>query len=255
MEAVSNVLAKYMFPVTTRKVFVEESSRSGVHKSAPEYQAIVREDNGKLISVMKDSYKIVSNYEVIMPLMDELHRLDAKWLIDPSHSFVLDNRMRLQVTFPELTLNDGRSDIALSLFIHNSYDGSEGVRMYWGAIRGICSNGMVFGKVLAKYYRKHTQRIELKHLKEDVASTYDKVPVIKDRIKILKRLEVDEAVIKEVETRLGKGIKNYVTEHKGDSKELNQWKLYNILTYYISHIVKQHMRAQYQLQVSRIFQL
>lgn len=67
-----------------------------------------------------------------MPLLEQLHYLDTNWIIDPSHSFIENNRMRLQVTFPDLSLNDGKSDISLSLFLHNSYDGSEGVRLIWG---------------------------------------------------------------------------------------------------------------------------
>src|SRR5690606_21574907 len=118
---------------------------------------IVRPDTDQLISIMQDSYQLIPNRDVIMPLLEQLHQLDTRWYVDNSHSFLESNRMRLQVTFPDLTLNDGRSDIALSLFVHNSYDGSEGVRMFWGAIRGICSNGMVFGQVLAKFYGKHTK--------------------------------------------------------------------------------------------------
>ena len=71
--------------------------------------------------------------------------------------------MRLQVTFPELTLNDGKSDIALSMFIHNPYDGSEGVRVFYGGIRAICTNGFVFGEVLSKFYSKHTKGINLEN--------------------------------------------------------------------------------------------
>jgi ribosomal silencing factor RsfS len=60
----------------------------------------------------------------------------------------------------------------------------------------------------------------------------------------------------EVENRLGKKVMKYVEEQEREnSKAKNQWVLYNILTYYISHIVKQRMRAQYQLEVSKLFKL
>ena len=45
--------------------------------------------------------------------LEQLHTLDMIGIIYPSHSFSDDNRMRLQVTFPELKINDGRGDIAL----------------------------------------------------------------------------------------------------------------------------------------------
>lgn len=244
-------LSRFMFPVEERKVYVEDFLKGKLNRTR-EYKAIFHKSKNKLISIMKDSYKVVPNSEVILPLMEELHTLDTRWVIDASHSFVMNNRMRLQVTFPDLTMNDGRSDIALSLFLHNSYDGSEGVRMYWGAIRGICSNGMVFGQVLSRYYHRHTQGIEIKNLKGELGRTYDSVPVIKERIEILKHLEINDTIKNEVEEKLGKGMSKYVSEQ---SHPINQWMLYNILTYYISHIVMQHMRAQYQFQVSRIFKL
>jgi hypothetical protein len=243
-------LYKYLFPVTEQKVFVEGEDKSLV--LAPKYKAITREDNGKLISIQNDTYQIVSNAEIIKPLMEQLHELDSKWIIDPSHSFVTDQKMRLQITFPDLTFNDGRSDIALSLFVHNSYDSSESVRMFWGAIRGICSNGMIFGKVLAKYFRKHTKGIQLNDLKSQIESTYEQIPVISNRIQILQNLNVTKSLSESVEKHLGKRMFNYVKEQK---KAENEWILYNYLTYYISHIIDQRLRAAYQMRVSRMFQL
>lgn len=247
---IESKLWKFMFPVTEGKVLYE--SESGKPVLTGDYKAIMREDTGSLISVMSDSYKIVPNAEIIKPLMEQLHNLDSKWIIDPSHSFVSDERMRLQVTFPDLIFNDGRSDIALSLFLHNSYDGSEGVRMYWGAIRGICSNGMVFGKVLAKFYARHTSGIQLDNLSEQVALTYEQIPVIRERISILQNIGVTKQLQESVEKQLGKTVAKYVQEQPVAD---NQWILYNYLTWYVSHVVDLRMRASYQMRVSKMFEL
>ncbi len=243
-------LHKYLFPIEERKVYF--ANPVGDPKCTKEYKAIVRPDKNKLISVMQDSYKLIPNREVIMPLLEQLHELDTRWNFDNSHSFVDSKRMRLQVTFPELTMNDGRSDIALSLFVHNSYDGSEGVRMYWGAIRAICSNGMVFGDVLAKFYSKHTSGINLGNLKEQVENSYNQIPVIKERIEVLKHLDVTEILKKDVGNKMGKKIANYIDYQLPAS---NQWVMYNMITFYISHIVVQRMRAAYQMKASQIFKL
>ena len=202
-KTIESKLSNYMFPVTEKAVFVDDDTS---YKRTKNYKAIVRSDNGRLISIMKDSYQLVPNREVIMPLLEQLHNLDTNWVIDPSHSFSDDNRMRLQVTFPDLKLNDGRSDISLSLFLHNSYDGSEGVRMFWGAIRAICSNGMVFGTLLSKYYRKHTTGLEIKNLRQQLESTYDKIPVIKHRIEILQNTNVTSSVRRDVQDKLGSNV-------------------------------------------------
>ncbi|MHA1911704.1 MAG: DUF932 domain-containing protein [Candidatus Kariarchaeaceae archaeon] len=243
-------LWKFLFPVAETEVQIK--NMDSLYFPTKDYKAIIREDNSKLIAIQKKSYKLVSNAEVIEPVLSQLDDLTTDWLIDDSHSFVENNRMRLQVTFPELVLNDGRSDIAMSMFIHNSYDGTEGVRMYWGAIRGICSNGMVFGEVLAKFYSKHTSGIVIDNLKKQIEDTYDQIPVIKERIEILQNLEVTDELNENIADKLGKGIGDYVDEQEAPE---NQWKLYNYLTYYISHVVQQRMRASYQLKVSKLFQL
>ena len=249
-EVIERKLNKYLFPVEERRIFYDTPNSS--YKGTNEYKAIVRTDKNKLVSVMQDSYKLIPNREVIMPLIEQLNSLDTKWNFDNSHSFVDSKRMRLQVTFPDLTMNDGRSDIALSLFVHNSYDGSEGVRMYWGAIRAICSNGMVFGEVLAKFYSKHTSGINLGNLGQQIENTYSQVPVIKERIEVLKNIEVTDSLKKEVEKKMGKTLSKYLDNQMPPQ---NQWVLYNMITFYVSHIVAQRMRAAYQMKTSQIFKL
>jgi len=247
---VVNKLYPFLFPVEKRQVYYEGEDGSPV--LSPDYQSIIRTDSDSLISVMSDTYKLVENSKVILPIMDQLNNLDNKWYIDDSHSFVTDSRMRLQVTFPDLTFHDGRSDIALSVFLHNSYNGCEGVRLFWGAIRGICGNGMVFGKVLAKFYARHTTGIMIENIKEQVELTYEQIPMIQSRIQILQNIDVTEKLSESIDTKLGKTISKFIEEQP---KPENQWILYNYLTYYISHLIDKRLRGGYQMQVSKLFNL
>lgn len=248
-------LEKFMFPVVEKEV-MHGNVKGGIPSNTPAYKAIVRKDNNKLISIMKSSYKIVPNSEIIKPLMEQLHRLDTSWYIDNSHSFVDDNQMRLQITFPELLYNDGKSDIALSLFLSNSMDGSCGIKSMWGALRILCSNGMLYGEVLSSYYHKHTRGFDISNLRSQVEATYDKIPVIKHRVQQLQNSKVTKELRQSIENKLGKGVSKYVHQREKEFKKSeDQWVLYNILTYYISHLVKQQLRAKYQQDVSRIFKL
>ena len=246
-------LDEYMFPVAEKAVYIDDDK---TYRPTKHYKAIVREDNGKLISIMKDTYQLVPNSEVMMPLLEQLHNLDTNWIIDQSHSFVDNNRCRLQVTFPDLTLHDGSSDIALSLFLHNSYDGSEGVRMFWGAIRAICSNGMVFGTLLSKYYRRHTSGLDITNLKQKLEATYDKIPVIRHRIELMQNTNITPKFRRDVEDQMGKKVVKYIgDQEKQNKRAANLWVLFNLVTYYISHMIERRLRADYQLQASRLFQL
>jgi hypothetical protein len=92
----------------------------------------------------------------------------------------------------------------------------------------------------------------LNNLKEQVEATYTKLPVIKQRIEILQNLETTKPLTDGIQQKLGKKAAVYVSEQPTPE---NQWMLYNILTYYISHLVEKRMRAAYQMKVSRLFKL
>lgn len=244
-------LEKFMFPVVERPVAVAANGQTLSLTQAEEYKALVREDTGDIISIVRNSYQLVPNGVLIERLLDELSASDTPFRIDPSHSFVNSARMRLQITFPEVTIRDADSDIALSLFVSNSYDQSEGVRVFFGAIRAICSNGMVFGKVLAKFYGRHTSGFSVDNLRERLGIAYDALPTIQQRIQALEAAPVTMGLAETVETELGKRMAEAVLQPVPPS----QWALYNAITHRISHDMEQRHRARYQLALSRVFEL
>ena len=244
-------LNQFMFPVEVRPVTVPDGVTGSVYQIPSNYRAIIRGDTNEVISIVKNSYQIVRNEDLINNLLEELSTLDTPYRIDPSHSFVNNNKMRLQITFPDLTMWDENSEIALSLFLHNSYDMSEGVRFMFGAIRSICTNGMVFGNILSKYYAKHTKGFKIGNLKDSLSTTYDQIPAIQNRIKQLESAPVTTEIMDRVENRVGKKLSKRVIDQNPQS----QWEMYNGLTHYISHDIEQRFRARYQTAVSRAFRL
>ncbi|MAO65405.1 MAG: hypothetical protein CL666_10435 [Balneola sp.] len=253
-------LQPFCFPVTLRTVAVDNAKSPLIDIDDQEsflpngYKAIVREDTNEVISIVKDSYKIVKNNDLIDQLLRSLATSGYQFRIDPSHSFVENNRMRLMITFPELLFRDGESDIALSAFIHNSYDQSEGVRFYFGAIRKICSNGMVFGQILSKYYSKHTSGFSFEDLGEKLADARDYFPVIQERINRLETLRVDEQLVENVSNKISKRLAEQVIEQE-EIGRITQWEMLNRLTNYVSHDLDQRHRARYQDNISKVFAL
>jgi hypothetical protein len=219
-KTIEKKLAPYLFPVQEREVYLEDDIGLG-YKPTKMYKAIVRDDLNKLISVVPRTYKLVENREVIVPLLEQLHKLNTSWIIDRSHSFVDDGKMRLQITFPSLLLNDGTSDIALSIYLSNSYNYELSIKYVWGGIRSICSNGFIAGILLGKISRKHTSGLQIHNLNQQLENAYEKLPVLKHRI----------------------------------DKAANLWLLFNLITYFISHFVEMRLRSDYQLRTSRLFQL
>lgn len=249
------LLDKFMFPVDEREVAIVRGKNGEMFRET-DYKAIVRSDTSELISIQKSSYQLVRNSDIINPLLAELNLLDTPWFIDKSHSYVDNKRMRIMVTYPQLVFHDGQSDICLSLFIENSADGTISVRSYVGGIRGRCSNGMVFGQILEKYYHKHTNGFCIDNLKQTIHSLYEKIPVIKHRVEQLQNTRVTKELRQQIENKLGKKVYKYVEEQEREiKKSQNQWILYNLLTYYISHLVKQQLRAKFQQDISKLFKL
>ncbi|MCR9131312.1 MAG: DUF932 domain-containing protein [bacterium] len=253
-------LEPFCFPIVERTVAVDNAKAPLIDLDDQQtflpngYKAIVREDSNEVISIVRDTYKIVKNSDLIDQLLRQLATCGQIFKIDPSHSFVSNERMRLQITFPELRLRDRESDIALSAFIHNSYDQSEGIRFYFGAIRAICSNGMVFGTVLSKYYSRHTKGFSFENLGEKLTEARQYFPEIQERINRLEALRVDEQLVENVSEKISKRLAEQAIAEE-EIGRITQWQLLNRLTNRISHEMEPHLQARYQDKVSKVFAL
>ena len=248
-------LLDYMFPVVERPVAVnnwpEQLSATENQNTANQYKVIVREDTNEIISVVRDSYKLVPNAELINRMSEELDGLGMTSYIDESHSFVDNHRMRLQITFPEITLKDNESEIALSLFLHNSYDMSESVRLFFGAIRHVCSNGMVFGRILTKYFARHTKRFSVGDLQKNLETVCEQLPLVQDRITMLASQPVTEELRNRVRREVGVRMAALIF----GAGPKNQWEAFNQGTNLISHAIDQNRRARFQVALGRAFTL
>jgi hypothetical protein len=220
------------------------------------YKAIVapNKSTDQVISVVKDTYKLIPNRQLIEPFMQQVSKLGVRWKLDPTHSFCQLNRMRLQVTFPDILLHDEDSEIPLSVFLHNSYDQSEGVRLFWGAIRSICSNGMIFGNILGTFYAKHTQGFAFESFYEEFGHASDKIHSAQQHIQALRNQPVESELMETLQKELGKRrMKEIASTDSVPDK--SQWNLLNDITYYISHDVEKPKRADLQMKVSKVFAL
>jgi signal transduction histidine kinase len=256
-------LQPFLFPVVERPVYApfEPNQTRPLIPGEPdsrlvadEYKMLVRQDTNTPISIVRKSYQVVENEEVIGNLLKTLMSSGMAFRIDASHSFVDNQRMRLQVLFPELTIEDSESSIALSLFLHNSYDMSEGVRISLGALRQICTNGMTIRQTIREFYGKHTKGFAFDGLNRHLEQTKKALPLLQAHVSALERQRVTEQTVKAVEENISKRLaKQVIEEH--EINRLSQWKLLNRITHFISHDLEQPLRAKYQDGVATVFGL
>lgn len=246
---------EFYFPVSEREVLLNPETDRRVRK-IPDYKAIVARINGydRVVSVVRNSYRLVRNRELIEPFIEQVDKLGVEWQLDESHSFVELNRMRLQVTFPEILIRDEESDIPISIYLHNSYDQSEGVRLFIGALRAICSNGLVFGNLMSRFYGRHTQGFSFQNLHTHFDGAIGKIDSVQERIHQLRSIPVDEPLVENLQQVLGKKRLSEIllTDRVPDA---SQWDLMNNITYFISHNVEKPRRGDLQMKLSSVFQL
>ena len=256
-------LEKYMFPVEERPVLIHDGNNNVIDIEHPEeylqadYKALVRADTNQAISIVKKSYNVVENRTIINELFSQLVGLGTAFRFDESHSFVNNNKMRLMVVFPEITIHDKDSLIRFSLYLENSYDESRAIRAYLGFIRDVCTNGTVFGSDIMQYHHRHTAGFEMGNLKEFLLNMFQYAPEIQKKVHFLENSYVTpnlaENIRKNMGARIGKAVLGEDKEVVDVSK--SQWDLYNDITHIISHDIDQAQRSRYQFAVAKTFGL
>lgn len=246
----------FFFPVEEHDIALL-SAPWAASKRVSDYKAIVApQDDGSqhVISVVRNSYKLVHNRELIEPFLENISQLGTRWKIDRSHSFCSLNRMRLQVTFPDVAFHDGESEVPLSLFLHNSYDQSEGVRCLWGGIRAVCTNGMVFGNILGKFYARHTSGFDFGGVEKQFDDATAKIKSLRSHVRQLDYKPVDQPLMDKLQKALGKRRLQEINS-TDRVPDVSQWHLLNDITHFISHDVAKPKRAALQMKVSDVFAL
>lgn len=246
-------LEKYVsMPVFEKPVFFTTDGNDRL--LAEKHKAIVVDTD--LVAVQKKSYKLIPNSEVILPVMENLSKLNHEWKIDKKHSFMSPTKMRVNIQFPGMSFSDAESKSDVCLTVTNSYDGSNKVQFIWGALRLICSNGMtMFEQVGETISAKHTSNFDITRLQHDIDAVYNRIPMIQERINLLSASEftMTDEIADKIESNFGKRAMGYINQEQPDTS--NYWAAYNALTYYISHYINIKARLQYQNRLAEMFKV
>jgi hypothetical protein len=256
-------LQPFCFPVTERAVAVDDATSPLIDIDDQDsflpngYKAIVREDTNEVISIVKDSYKLVRNSDLIDHLLRELATLSYAFKIDSRHSFVDNSEMRLNIIFPELLFHDKESEIAFGVSVSNSYNSSKSVKVEFSGLRKVCENGLILNTILSSFYSKHTSGFNFEGLGSKLEEAKEYFPSIQERIHRLEHLPVTDVLMEKVSDKISKRLaEQVIAEHERNRiHNCSQWELFNRITNHISHEIEPRLQAKYQHGVSKVFAL
>lgn len=259
-------LTDYYFPVReTKKIIIPKSEYDLIDPDNEEmaytlegYKAILREDTQQVISIASDKYELIENSQVIDPVLNSLEKTGEKFALDPYYSFCQNDRMKLAITFPEITLTDDKGfEAPLAIFIHNAYKPGKSAESQWGALRLVCKNGMTFASMLGSIFKQnHKGQFFMEDIQVELGKAIEKVPLLQQRITELTETAAEsEDLWYEIEKKVGAGAAKTVTETPELIKGMQMWLIYNLLTQYIGHRISKQQQTAKQIAVSKIFNL
>ena len=244
------------------------------------YMGVYNEREDRVVSIVSDEYKLLPNKLILDPVLEFLDKKNVRYKLD-RFSYVTDQRMRVHFTFPDIKIKDDTKDgILSSMFLHNSYNMLEAFKLISGAMRLICTNGMVVGTVLKKIKVIHQaasiQEIAAVNVDSILRGFYDNVPLIEKRIRELRSGHATVKFIAELlgkfdartasfvfrqlgmmheqdKNELAKDVMQEMTESM--AKKIQLWRLYNIMTNFVSHHILNRYRIEYLQRISKSFAL
>ena len=214
----------------------------------PNKSAVIREDTNQPIGIVSNKYGLLKHKDVIDSFREALKGKKFDERID-----VVKNGAQMLATYSfkniqyEVTKDDV---VGLQFIAKNSYDRTKSFQLILGALRLVCTNGMVMGRQFFSFTQKHIASgiasIEMSMLQEKIGiltnKFKDSIPVMQAMSK-LKLEEPNEGLFDQKNLFAHSlMIPNYLLKEAKESfykdQEKTVWGFYNSLTYAITHKMK-----------------
>lgn len=203
------------------------------------------------LSVVSDNYKLIPNNELQKSFETCLQEAGNGYLnYEKTNSMFNPKKLITEYRFKDVIAEPKKGDyVGMNLILENSYDGSFPVGIRLGALRLVCTNGMIVGETYSYIRKKHTQNLEIEDMFKGVVQSIEmfqnesnvwqawteKEITAENALSIIK---ADEIAERHQENILGKLMAE-------DVDILTLWVIYNVITAYITHEVKSAMVRRY----------
>lgn len=220
------------------------------------YKAIVNPDTGNIFGVVSEDYILTPHEQMLETINDVVVKMPEYG--KPSENIKLyDNgaKMRATYVFDEVEITVGKSDRLHPQFeVFNSYDSGWARKIFFGAFRLVCTNGLMIGEKVFSYRTRHDTTFNKESVKGSIIMAMeqlseqkkiwetwvDKITMPQQYEEVMNALPLAnkdvEAIGKEVEISSGISL---------DAMKLNTlsvWMFFNILCQYITHRMESHLK-------------
>ena len=233
------------FTVAERPLFMVDS-KTDLPARVPEYKALYRTDTGQVLSVVKNSYRVIQNEEIfdaveqnVLQALGYSSLANAKIEDDIAKDGLLSMRSWI---FPDVRVRStgaSKSDIAFRIVAINGFGGIS-VKCIYGGVDFYCLNGLICGEnysTLAFRHAKHTDtsvrfspiRDYLEQFEEQskVWLRWQNTEVDHESVmSFLKQIVESDSLLNALKDQI---FNEYV--HRGQTL----WAVYSALTFYASH--------------------
>ena len=247
------MFAETSFEVRKQPVFVHNPRRTDssgmlepLYAEIPNQFAVVRADNGHILSVMSKDYTPIRDVDVMdkfMELFDQanIEVTPIKHHLTVSKDGIIGRTTLMEVELPAYTINGGlREEHRTRIVIPNSFDGTTKLKMMLMLYRQICSNGAMGWRSEFEFGFRH--RAGALDRLGDALNLY-----------MLNQLEQNQLIMNILGNTSGQvdSILNYINNNRilqGErwqekvlghwlkiNNSANLWDLYNLFTNEITH--------------------
>jgi hypothetical protein len=156
-----------LFPVADVSVFSNSNDINfgmGRDEQYPEefekindYKGILNVNNGMILSVVKKTYKAVSNIAVVEHFENLLREQNVRFEYGFARSVRNGRKTVFELILPDMKIDLGKGDTQeLRMYVQNSFDGGNAIKLDMGFFRHKCSNmALMVGKAELQYKTSH----------------------------------------------------------------------------------------------------
>ena len=249
-----NTLTPSYFPVKEIPVTydVVRTDTGKQHDVDSGYKLIVRKDTNDVLSCVTNSYKLITNKEIMTKANPILKNQGA--VLDDLQMFGNGARVKYKYRFPDIKVKIAKDDyVNPQILINNSYDSSTEVSAMGGAFRILCSNGLVIGFSLGKEGARHTIWNQETEIEKIINSVINKTQKVFDN-------DFPMMIEKEVKTKDNKKLLEMFPGYTMESMvqylianpPKNYWDLLNAATWTSTHVMKRKSEATHKFE-AKIF--